>query len=166
MRLIPAAVRALGFVLAGAAAALATGAAEAAPDDKIVAAGKFRLAGRVMSCLGTPTLLSPSFWDYGGATRGMIIINPAKLAALPLAVRLYVYAHECGHQIFGPRETRADCYAVQRGVRQRWLDHAGMNQICAFLKDKPADYVHPPGEVRCTRMRQCFESARPQRASR
>lgn len=138
----------------------------AAPEDKLVAPGKLKVAGRSMRCGSTPTLISSTFWDYGGATKGKIILNPVKLADLPEAVRLYVYAHECGHQIYGPRETKADCYAVRRGVRQGWLKKSGMDEICHFLKDLPGDYVHPPGPKRCKAMTQCFRDAQPQRASR
>ncbi len=160
-------------IAAGTAFALALGAlaapadrAAAKPEEKLVAAGKLTLAGRTMRCGGTPTLISHSFWNYGGATKGRIILNPKMLAGLPDAVRLYVYAHECGHQIFGARETKADCYAVKRGKREGWLDASGMDQICAFLEPHPSDWEHPPGPKRCEIMRACFDKAKPRRAAR
>lgn len=140
--------------------------ARATPEDRMVAPGRLKLAGRAMSCGNTPTLISHTFWDYGGASKGRIILNPAKLDQLPEAVRWWVYAHECGHQIYGPRELKADCYAVQRGRRKGWLEDAGLEQICIFLKDKPADWVHPPGPERCQKMRACYDSAKRPRASR
>jgi hypothetical protein len=155
-----------GALLAG---ALLPGEAPAQSDREIIAAGKLKVAGRTMSCGRTPTLISRGFWDYGGAGgagRKLIILNPDKLATLPEAVRLYVYAHECGHQIYGPNEPRADCYAVRRGKREGWLTGEGMKQICSFLKDHPGDYVHPPGPVRCEKMMKCFDPKTPQRARR
>jgi hypothetical protein len=140
--------------------------ARATPEDKVIAAGRLKLAGRTMSCGRTPTLISHTFWDYGGATKGRIILNPAKLDQLPEAVRWWIYAHECGHQVYGPGELKADCYAVQRGRRKGWLDDAGMDQVCEFLKDKPADWVHPPGPERCEKMRACYASAKPPSARR
>ena len=137
---------------------------EASPKDKLLAPGKLKIAGRYVRCGRTPTLISHSFWDYGGAKKGMIILNPQKLEGLTDAVRLYVYAHECGHQIFGPRETRADCYAVERGKREGWLTETGMNEICTFLEPHPGDWVHPPGPKRCEIMRKCFAKAKPRRA--
>lgn len=159
---------ALALALAGAALALVPRpeSLQATPEDKVVAAGKLRLAGRVMSCGRTPTLMSPTFWDYGGARKGQIILNPIKLAELAEPVRLWVYAHECGHQIYGAGEIRADCYAVRRGRREGWLDAAGMKQVCEFLKDHPGDWVHPPGPKRCREMTQCFKDADAHRASR
>lgn len=138
----------------------------AAPEDKTIAPGKLKIAGRIMGCGRTPTLISNSFWDYGGATRGLIILNRKRLKTLPGAVQLYVYAHECGHQIYGVSEPRADCYAVKRGRREGWLSKRGMEQICHFLKDLPGDHVHPPGPVRCKTMTACYKSAAPQRARR
>lgn len=140
--------------------------ARATQEDKVVAAGKLKLAGRWMSCGSTPTLMSPTFWDYGGATKGRIILNPRKLEALPKAVRWWIYAHECGHQIYGARETKADCYAVERGRRKGWLDTSGMEAICAFITPHPGDWVHPPGDKRCAQMRACFDNAKPPRARR
>jgi hypothetical protein len=160
----------LTLALTGAALAAVTlpDAAPASPEDKVVAAGRLRLAGRTMSCGRVPTLMSHTFWDYGGADkdRRRIILNPTKLKELPEAVRLYVYAHECGHQRYGPREIKADCYAVQRGVREGWLNAGGMDQICEFIIPHPPDWVHPPGQKRCRTMRACFGKAKPPSAKR
>lgn len=139
---------------------------EASPKEKVLAPGRLKLAGRTMRCRRTPTLISHTFWDYGGAKKGMIILNPTKLEGLSPAVQLYVYAHECGHQIYGPRETRADCYAVERGKRDGWLDRQGMDDVCTFIEQHPPDWVHPPGPKRCEIMRACFDKAKPASARR
>ena len=139
---------------------------EAAPKEKLLSAGKLKLAGRYVRCGRTPTLISHTFWDYGGAKKGMIILNPSKLEGLSKTVRLYVYAHECGHQKYGAKEIKADCYAVQRGKREGWLTRDGMTEICTFLKPHPGDWVHPPGPKRCEIMTKCFGQAKPRRAQR
>jgi len=157
-----AAVLAVGaFFIAG---ALEWRAANAAPEQKLVKPGKLLVAGRTMRCGRTPTLMDHSFWDYGGASDGLIILNPNKLETLPDPVRLYVYAHECGHQIHGRSEPRADCYAVKRGRKEGWLNRQGLMQICDFLEDHPGDYVHPPGPQRCRTMAKCYEQSKPPRA--
>lgn len=166
MRCGGAAISSALIVIALLAAALLAGAVRAQSQQEIIAAGKLKVAGRTMSCGRTPTLISRRFWDYGGAGgagRKLIILNPDKLATLPKAVRLYVYAHECGHQIYGASEPRADCYAVRRGKREGWLTAEGMQQICNFLKDHPGDHVHPPGPVRCEKMTICFGEDKPRR---
>lgn len=156
------------FVLAAGSAlwALAPAGLDAAPKEKVLAPGTLKLAGRTMSCGRTPTLISHTFWDYGGAKKGIIILNPTKLEGLSEAARLYVYAHECGHQLYGPKETKADCYAVKRGKRDGWLNRSGMNDICTFLAPHPGDWVHPPGIKRCEIMTKCFDKAKPRRAQR
>ncbi|MEC9369110.1 MAG: hypothetical protein VX871_10525 [Pseudomonadota bacterium] len=137
---------------------------DAYPKDKLLTAGQLRLAGRPMRCGATPTLISYSFWDYGGATKDRIILNPSKLDPLPVPVQLFVYAHECGHQIYGPKEIGADCYAIKRGRREGWLNRDGLTEICTFFQDHPGDYAHPPGPQRCEIMTQCFDGGGPQRA--
>ncbi len=158
----------MGCLLAAGFAALtpAPQQLQSAPEEKMLPAGKLKLAGRSMRCGRTPTLISHSFWDYGGAKKGMIILNPSKLDGLSEAVRLYVYAHECGHQVNGANETRADCYAVERGKRDGWLTRSGMTEVCSFLAPHPGDWVHPPGPKRCEIMTRCFDKAKPRRASR
>lgn len=136
------------------------------PKDRLLAAGTLRLAGRLMRCGGTPTLISHHFWDYGGATRDKIILNPSKLDPLPTPVQLYIYAHECGHLIYGPKEIQADCYAIKRGRREGWLNRDGLEDICAFFQDHPGDYAHPPGPERCQIMTRCFDGGGPQQAVR
>lgn len=136
------------------------------PKGKVVAAGTLNIAGRRMSCGRTPTLISETFWDYGGAKKGMIILNPTKMNGLSDAVRLYVYAHECGHQVYGPREIRADCYAVERGKREGWLKEEGMEEVCSFITPHPGDWIHPPGPKRCEIMRACYDKAKGPSAKR
>ena len=74
-------------------------------------------------------------------------------------MKFYVYYHECGHQFVGRSETGADCFSIQRGVRNGWLDAKGMDQICAFISQLKGDAVHPPGPKRCDLMRQCYAAA-------
>ena len=139
---------------------------KATPEEKMLAPGKLKLAGRSMRCGHTPTLISNTFWDYGGAKKGIIILNPSKLDELPKSVRLFVYAHECGHQVYGRKEVRADCYAVKRGKREGWLTRTGMSEVCTFLAPYRGDWIHPPGPQRCEIMTKCFDKAKPRRASR
>ena len=79
-------------------------------------------------------------------------------------IRLYVYAHECGHQVYGPRETRADCYAVERGKRRGWLTEAGMDEICTFLERLSRGLGASARTQTLRIMRKCFAKAKPRRA--
>ena len=47
--------------------------------------------------------------DYGAAFPGFLILNPKLLAKLKAThVKLWIHAHECGHQFRGPDEETAD----------------------------------------------------------
>jgi hypothetical protein len=71
-------------------------------------------------------------------------------------VKLYIYSHECGHQFEGPDETKADLFAIRRGVKWGWLDAVGMEDICTFISTLKGDAVHPPGPQRCETMRKYY----------
>ena len=71
-------------------------------------------------------------------------------------MKLYIYSHECGHQFEGPDETKADLFAIRRGVKWGWLDAVGMEDICTFISTLKGDSVHPPGPQRCETMRNYY----------
>ncbi len=123
---------------------------------KLLPPGGYRLAGYPVRCGRRPIVLNPQFDSWGGAYPGFIILNPPALKKLPKAVRLFVFAHECGHQFRGRDEDTADSFAIRRGVRRGWLNAKGLQQICQFISKIPADSAHPPGPQRCQRMRAYF----------
>ncbi len=83
--------------------------------DKLVPAGRLVIAGRRLSCGGTQTLLR----DFEGlaVSSTVIMLNMKALKDLPQQVQWLIYYHECGHILYGPSETSADCYAVRRARR-------------------------------------------------
>lgn len=125
---------------------------------RIVPAGALILDGVRMVCGRRPTVLDSSLDDYGAAYPGFIILNPKLIARVPTAVKLWIYSHECGHQFRGPSEDTADCFAVQRGRRQRWLTTDGLDKICRFIRPAKASSMHYAGPKRCKVMRQCYDS--------
>ena len=54
----------------------------------------------------------------------VIMLNMQALKDLPRPVQWLIYYHECGHILYGPSETAADCYAVRRARREGWLSDA------------------------------------------
>ncbi len=127
---------------------------------KIIGAGAFTVEGRTFVCGRRPTLLAPKFEDYAAAFPGYLIVNPDRFAKLTPILQLYAYTHECGHQFVGRDEEAADCYAIDTGLADGWLDAAGLEEICAFISRSPGDQYHPPGVRRCAVMRTCFKRAR------
>ena len=126
----------------------------------IVPAGKFRLDGHSAICGHRPTVLDSNLDDYGAAYPGFLIMNPKLLARVSMPVKMWIYAHECGHQYRGPDEETADCFAVQRGRRYGWLTEDGLNEVCAFIGPARGDSMHFSGAHRCQSMRKCFADAR------
>jgi hypothetical protein len=125
-------------------------------DARIVPAGTLELDGKRMSCGNRPTVLHSGLDDYGAAYPGFIILNLKRLEKVTTAVKLWTYAHECGHQFRGPDEEQADCFAVERGRRQGWLTPSGLEEVCRFLVSAKASSVHFSGPRRCETMRACY----------
>ena len=125
-------------------------------DAKIVPPGQLKLGPHRMLCGQRPTVLDNQLDDYGAAYPGFLILNPRLIERVPLVVRKWIFAHECGHQFRGPDEETADCFAVQRGRRQGWLTPEGLDEICSFIKPAKGDSMHFSGSQRCEQMRKCY----------
>lgn len=130
---------------------------EVGPDAKIIPQGQLKIDGKPVNCGKRPTVLNPNFDSWGGAFPGFMILNNKKIIGLPTATKLYIYAHECGHQFEGADETKADLFAIRRGVKWGWLDAQGVEDICAFISQLKGDAVHPPGPQRCETMRKYYQ---------
>lgn len=122
----------------------------------ILRPGELKLDGRQQVCGQRPTVIDKSLDDYGAAYPGFLILNPKLLDRVSTPVKLWIYAHECGHQFRGPDEETADCFAVQRGRRQGWLTEGGLDEICKFISPAKGSSMHLSGSHRCEYMRKCY----------
>jgi hypothetical protein len=125
-------------------------------DAQILPAGQLKLDNRRLLCGQRPTVLDNNLDDYGAAYPGFLILNPKLLSKVSTPVKLWIHAHECGHQFRGPDEETADCFAVQRGRRQGWLTPEGLEEVCRFIAPAKGDSMHFSGSHRCETMRQCY----------
>jgi hypothetical protein len=125
-------------------------------SQPVVAAGQLTLGGRTMRCGFAKTVMDDALRDYGAAIGDFIVLNPGRLAAAPPAVQQWIYGHECGHLNGRTDETAADCFGVQKGLAEGWLDMDGLGAVCTFAAKAPPDHVHSAGADRCTAMRRCF----------
>jgi len=125
---------------------------------KIIPPGKLTLGDYRMSCGRRPTVIDNSLDDYGAAYPGFLILNMKLMKKIPKPVRMWIYSHECAHQFRGPNEEVADCFAVQRGRRRRWLSLTGLEQVCKFISPATGDSMHFSGSERCELMRKCFRA--------
>jgi hypothetical protein len=128
-----------------------------------IPAGQLAFDGVSFTCGRFPTVMNAGLDDYGAAFFGFVLLHPVRFPQLPLTLKRYAYAHECGHQYVGYDEGEADCYAVRRGRAEGWLDGKAMDEICGFISRSKGDGVHALGVRRCQMMRRCFARARPGR---
>jgi hypothetical protein len=144
------------LVLAGllaAALAPAPAAAQGAGRDSI------QLSGRTVRCKSVRIVTDSHLPSEGAAAPGRLLLNPRLLSEQPPTVRLFVFHHECGHHSVGASELGADCWAVEQGVRDGWLDAKGLSQVCQSFDDAPATPTHPSGRRRCLNLDRCFATA-------
>jgi hypothetical protein len=116
--------------------------------------GRLVIGGRRLSCGATATLIR----DFEGfaVSSTVIMLNLQALKDLPRPVQWLIYYHECGHILYGPGETAADCYAVRRARREGWLNTQTLDDICATFNIAGHGPVHPDPKARCDQLRQCF----------
>jgi hypothetical protein len=128
----------------------------AAESAKLVQPGRLVVAGRKLSCGTTATLIR----DFEGfaVSSTVIMLNMQALKDLPRQVQWLIYYHECGHILYGPSESSADCYAIRRAKRERWLTSQTLEDICAVFNIAGHGPMHPDPEARCAQLRQCFTS--------
>ncbi|MEZ5828461.1 MAG: hypothetical protein R3D30_01325 [Hyphomicrobiales bacterium] len=130
--------------------------AAAIEQSKLVAPGRLVVAGRRLSCGRTATLIR----DFEGfaVSSTVIMLNMQALKDLPRPVQWLIYYHECGHILYGPSESSADCYAVRRARREGWLNRQVLDDICTTFNIAGHGPVHATPEERCTQLRQCFNT--------
>lgn len=122
-------------------------------------AGDYKVGRRIPSCGRARTILTGDLGDYGASIGAFIILNPKKLDRLSAATRLFVYSHECAHQLYGPGEERADCYAAKRGKAEGWLRETDINSVCRIFPHTSRSAEHPHRAERCEAIRACYASA-------
>jgi hypothetical protein len=77
-------------------------------DAHVLPPGELKLDGRQQVCGQRPTVIDSQLDDYGAAYPGFLILNPRLLAKVSTPVKLWIFAHECGHQFRGQDEETAD----------------------------------------------------------
>ena len=114
------------------------------------------IGGREMRCGQTPVYIDDEIPTEGMSVPGEgVILNPYLLSLLPEKVRMFIFKHECAHEITGPDELGADCIAAQSGAREGWLTAGDIDAVCRSFAG-PATDTHPSGRERCAHIRRCF----------
>lgn len=121
--------------------------------------GTFAIDGIPVNCGPTTTILNPGLPDVAMADgNGNIILNPAVLNGLPTVLKLYWYAHECGHYHVGANEVAADCWAIRIGRDQGWFPPQAFQDLVQMFWNNPGDMAHPSGMQRVQNMMQCYSA--------
>ena len=124
------------------------------------------LGGHKLQCNNAQIMVDRTLPSEGGAGDDFVILNPDMLKNQPETVRIFVFKHECGHLTVGDSELKADCFAVQQGVREHWLDRKGLDQVCQSFDGAPETDTHPSAARRCHNLDQCYvETLAEQRAA-
>jgi hypothetical protein len=123
------------------------------------ASSGIEIAGRAVRCGNVRILTDRHLPSEGAAAPGLLILNPRMLREQPDSVRLFVFHHECGHHNVGESELAADCWAVDHGVRDGWLDAKALDAVCRSFEDAPETDTHPSGKRRCRNLDKCFATA-------
>jgi len=133
----------------------------AAPPISLQADGSIQMAARKLRCGDVRNVLDRRLLNLGISMPDakLLVLNPTLMARQPDVVRLFVFHHECGHHHVGASEFGADCWAVQRGVRDGWLNRASLAPICTSFGNGPASATHPSGARRCSNLYRCFAAA-------
>lgn len=131
----------------------------AASDTRITGTaygpGEYAIAGHRPRCGESRTVVSAELDDFGAAVPGTIVLNPKRLARLPTKARLFVYAHECGHQVHGRSEASADCHAAKRGRDRGWLSKGDIAGLCGVFPKAMSSASHAARGARCAVIRAC-----------
>jgi hypothetical protein len=135
--------------------------ASSGPPIALQPDGSIQMEARNLRCGGVRSALDPRLPNLGISVPSarLLVINPTLVARQPGTVRLFVFYHECAHQHVGASELNADCWAVRRGVKDGWLNRAGLAQICASFGNAPQTPTHPSAARRCSNLDRCFGGA-------
>lgn len=146
---------AVASVLAG----LTFAAALAASSVSMQRDGTVQIAGHSLKCGNVRNVIDRRLPNLGMAGPGILSLNPGLLQSYSATVRLFVYHHECGHHHVGGDELRADCWAINRGLRDGWLTKASLADICLSFGNDPETETHPSGRRRCRALERCYAAA-------
>lgn len=145
----------MAIILAGAGLVMAPAHAQVIP-----APNPLLLDGKLAQCGAFPIFLAPTLDDVGYAIVDIygprILLNPNRMTPLSTALKLFIFAHECGHLVTGGTEDDADCWAIQIGKQQGWFTLANWPALIDSLGNSPGDFSHRPGPQRLARIAACF----------
>jgi hypothetical protein len=126
--------------------------------QQVIPPGQFRIGPYPVACQQAVTIIAGmELGDVARATYGQIYLNGPIFFSQPIAVQLFVYAHECAHALGIMNEAQADCFSIRLGRQQGWVNPATLPQMCASVFGSVGDWTHMPGPHRCQLMLACAQ---------
>lgn len=125
------------------------------PQQRVLAPGEFRIAGRPFPCPGVETRLFLRLKDIATWSQDYINLDWPRFAAEPPEVQAFIYGHECMHQLRGPDELVADCEGIRMARDLGFVTEASLEPICRRFT-WTWGHNNLPGPLRCQRIRACF----------
>lgn len=119
---------------------------------QMIAPGQLTLDGVPVACRGAPTMITMQINDAAMTNGSVIFLNPAVMGSWPTVLKIWMYAHECGHLHVGANESATDCWAVRLGRAQGWFRPQTFQGLIALLQNNSGDLTHPPGPARIRNM--------------
>lgn len=132
--------------------------ARPAVAETVIPPGQFTIDGISVSCRMMPTVITENINDTAMNNGQAILLNANAFFSLPTFLKLWIYAHECGHSVFGPNEDAADCFATKLGRNQGWFPPPAFQQLVAFFANNPGNWTHRPGQQRLQNIAACYQS--------
>lgn len=126
--------------------------------------GTFQIDGLVANCGRIPTALirlSAQNHGYAWYDGQSIIVNQTNFDTQPTFLKLFIYAHECGHSVRGSNEDWADCFAAKLGRDQGWFPPSNLGLLIIQLRASPGDWTHRPGPARLKNIVDCYRDPGP-----
>lgn len=129
---------------------------------QVLPPGTLELDGRLARCGASWTEIVSAGPNGGYAwysfARDVIILNHDQYYSQPTFLKLFIYAHECGHKVRGASEDEADCFAARIGRDQGWFHGANFPLLVAQLRNSPGDWTHRPGPMRLQHIANCYHT--------
>lgn len=132
--------------------------AASAVEAQIFPPGGLQLDGVPVTCRAFPTIVTPNIPDTAMFNGQAILLNPVVMGRMPTILKLYTYAHECGHAVGYLDESAADCWAIRLGRNQGWFPPQGFQLLIQMFSNNAGDMTHPPGPMRVQNMMNCYQT--------
>ncbi len=119
------------------------------------------VGGRRLSCGTGKVIINNKMSAIGRASpsKREIYLNLRRLRGYNRTFQQFVFLHECAH-MYIVDESRADCWAIRRGLYRGLFSARSVDSICKALWNTPSGRYHFGGPNRCQHMKTCLATTK------